>query len=328
MNPFIHLDEPQFKNIPSQKETDHFETTVYNRFCLIPSFGSYEEAINYYSSCDPDDLGYAYEKAFMEWCSKALPSNWSSDVDVKTFCKEKERDLTDKLNKVVVEHLERTGGSIVHFPYSGKRKVTSYTSESGQSCDIILDPSQIVVDSNAGFLISAAELNDPIKKQNIYQNRISQAQKKLSHWSRIFTVSAFVFCLSFFGTLLVNRIAEKTNLFFSMLSGQVVITSLSLAMISLVLIITSKRELKNATSTPIRFEPYISTVGFGAHCEYRTYDKTRVIQEAKELHKRYRFRQLWGDSCGRMEEWSKTSHSFEFYRKMEPFIVNGKDYVK
>lgn len=328
MNPFIHLDEPQFKNIPSHKETDRFEAEVYDRFLLFQSLGSYEEAINHYSSCDPDDLGYAYEKAFVEWCSKALPSNWSSNVDLKAFCKEREQALTEELNKVVAEHLERTSGSVVHFPYSGKRKVSSYTSEFGQSCDIILDPAQIMVDINAGRLIAAAELNDPAKKKSIYQNRISHVQKKLIRWSRILTISALIFCISFFGTLLINHIVEETNLFFTMLAGQVVVSSLSIVLISLILFILSKRDLRDATRAPINFEPYVATIGFGAHRDYKVYDKTQVIQETKELHKRYRFRQLWGDACGRAEEWSKSSRSSEFYRKMEPFIVNGKDYVK
>lgn len=366
MQPFIKLEEPILKNLPTKEEAKRFEDYMRARVTLSNSYNSNFNGSGYFLHDDPDDLALVFEKALDKWCKANRTISMRDTVEVTTdadgnvinedyvdvellsdACKDLERHVKDVLSRTVKEHLERTGGKIGHFPYSGERTLLAFKDDdTGRIYTVKLDPFKLDwTGVNIGALIETAEANGSAKSSSAGYSSVPSGSYRIEKSSRkkkkkkdpikrratVLAVSLAIFIVTFLGALIINALPQEPDLLFLMAVSQVISTSLTVAFVSLIMLIKAvidkKQRYKNYYYDPFvndGFRTQIVKTGFGMYSDFQSYNKDRFESEVKEMHKYYRFMQLWSDTSGRSHNWIKGN---DFYEKIAPFVVNGKDYI-
>lgn len=316
MKPFIKLQTPTFKNIPDKEETRRFEEKMDKSVHLLDHLGA-----GYFGSFDqedPDDLAQVVENAL-----KARYEGWDHITyevgdDPKGI---EEKEIIESISDRVRQHLERTGGNIGHFPYSGERLITSLTDEdTDKRVDIRFDP----------FKLYWAKANRPgvhtAMRENSPENNpvIIPAVKKPANYRplTLFAILALVVT-----TVLYFIVKPMDNVWLLLFVSYLLIASAGGTIASLILLITSeikRKQIENAPPPrPIepKFKEVFYTSGFGANREVTIYNEYVFAEEVQELHNYYTFLKLWSENTGRKLPSDTESWISDFYKNIEPFVI-------
>lgn len=340
MKPFITLEEPLLSNIPSKEETEQFELYMQIEIAVSNFSDELPDIDGYFKSKEnaQNDLAYAYEKALNKWLkeNQTLHISYSSNADEQDIhrvmqieCDKMEKSVQTLLGQTIRDHLRRTGGNIGHFPYSKERELLQFKSNFDKVFVVKLKPFEYETGIYKDFLIETAELNSPAAKKEIMEEilRISeQIKNKVVLRIMTFLISTVLCLLTGLLCLKTYEISEDIFLIFSILkaifsiSGFVSVISIPL------LIMALKEHRKDRKSRPswddVRnyFVKNSKDIYISGKKHYLSYDnKHSFAEDAAQLHKYYRFNQIWADTCG-LDHGCNTEK--KFYESIAPFVIN------
>lgn len=347
VQPFIKLDTPAYKNVPDKSETQGFERYMEERVKLKESLGGWHIGQNYFPRKDPDDLAQVFEEALERSCAKRTKLVARSTVgrvvsptgklleegyvQIETgddAAKEMESDICRELGAVIRDHLKRTNGNIGHFPYSGERVIKRFADdESNETYCVHLDPFSIYWADAILYAVEETAATNTSRKtaDNKKKPRDRTRKRKIT-----FLVSTLVFMITALITYVENRFSPSTDpVFLSLVTNLLSVSSL-VSLVSLILLLKDafSKRAKTTDDDFFRdrdgFTTHFAKVGFGVNAKYETYDKGRFTREVKELHEYFSFLQLWSENTGRELPPQIRLKIIDFYRAVEPFIIDGK----
>ena len=348
MKPFIKLEPANFKNIPTQEETQKFESYMKQIEISNQFLGHFRSGIGYFSEEDKDDLAYAFEAALDKWYKKqngviytsatkesvydadgnVTDSYYTEAESIRSACEKKEKELRSLLADTIRDHLKRTGGNIGHFPYSGERVLMSFEDDIliNETVQIKLDPFDIYWPNAYIFAIEeTAEYN----RERINVKPLATQNERIKKHFTTFGISVAIFLIACF---ILNTFYQIT--FYDLITH---IRTVS-AIVGIVSFIKFSRELIDKyyyhyDSTPKRcdkdgFYPTFVNLGHGPNSKYVTYTKDRFVCEIEELHNYYQFQQIWSNLTGYYISAYNQDKRNNVYKVIEPFVINGKDYIQ
>ncbi len=340
MKPFITLEEPLLSNIPSKEETEHFELYMQVEITVSKLGDELLDIDDYFKFKEnaQNDLAYAYEKALNKWLkeNQTLHISHSSNADEQDIhrfmqieCDKMEKSVQTVLGKTIRDHLRRTGGNIGHFPFSQERELLHFKSDFDKEFVVKLKPFEYETGIYEDFLIETAELNSPAAKKEIMEqiSRTSEQKKnKVIRRLKTFLISTALCFLTCLLCLKTYEISEDIFLIFSILKA-IFSTSGFVSVITIPLLIMALKEhRKDRKSIPswddvrnyfIKNSKYIYVSG---KKHYLSYDnKHSFAEDVAQLHKYYRFNQIWADAYGSNRDCNTEK---KFYESIAPFVIN------
>lgn len=347
MKPFVRLIEPEFKNIPSIAENMNYESVMQKCIQDYNSIEAYFDGSLYFVEEDPDDLAYVFEKELKKWRDENGKINLSYTMEVvkdhndrvideycvdvellQSACQDLERHLLDHMNRVIRNHLERTGGKIGHFPCRSERYILTYKDDDGSFYHVKFNPEDLYWCKANGYELEKIALYNtpgtsesgvitPEELEEKKQNRRNRYLKSIKKRATIFGISAAIFLITFFGTLLRNKIFGQAELSSLLFISNIICISLTVAIINIVLILKAWREMNDMDA----FDSVKLNTEFWTDIGLE-YNKQSFRTDMIEYHKFLRFWQLWDERTCRTSTWIK-----EFYKTVAPFVVNGEQYI-
>ena len=339
MNPFITLEEPLLKNIPSKEETESFEVYMHLEIMLRKLNDGSSNIDKYFKLNEnaQNDLAYVYEKALNKWLieNQTLHISHGSNADEQDIhrlmqfeCSKMEESVQTVLGKTIRDHLRRTGGNIGHFPFSQERELLHFKSDFDKVFVVKLKPFEYETGIYEDFLIETAELNSPAAKKEIMESILrtnEQIKNKVIRRLKTFLISTalcFLTCLLCFKTYEI----ESIFLIFSILKATFSLSGF-ISVISIPFLIMALREYrKDCNTIPswdfvrdffVKNSKYIYVSG---KKHYLSYDnKHSFAEDVAQLHKYYRFNQIWADACGSNRDCNTEK---KFYESIAPFVIN------
>lgn len=340
MNPFITLEEPLLNNIPSKEETENFEVYMHLEIMLRKLNDASSNIDRYFKLNEnaQNDLAYAYEKALNKWLkeNQTLHISHSSSADKEVIhrlmqfeCDKMEESVQTVLGKTIRDHLRRTGGNIGHFPFSQERELLHFKSDFDKEFVVKLKPFEYETGIYEDFLIETAELNSPAAKKEIMEeiSRSSeQIKNKVIRRLKTFLISTALCFLTCLLCLKTYEISESIFFIFSILKATFSLSGF-VSVISIPFLIMALKEYRKDRNTIpswdfvrdffVKNSKYIYVSG---KKQYLSYDnKHSFAEDVAQLHKYYRFNQIWADACG-LDDGSNTKK--KFYESIAPFVIN------
>lgn len=340
MKPFITLAEPLLSNIPSKEETEQFELYMQREIAVSKFIDKLPNIDNYFKFNEnaQNDLAYAYEKALNKWIeeNEELRIFHSSNADkeeihrvIQVECDRKEKSIHTLLGQTIRDHLRRTGGNIGHFPYSKERELLRFKSDFDKVFVVKLKPFEYETGIYEDFLIETAELNSPAAKKEIMESILrssEQIKNKVVLRTMTFLISTVLCFLTGLICLKTYEISEDIFLIFSILKAIFSISGFVSVITIPLLIMALKEHRKDRKSIPswddvrnyfIKNSKDIYISGNKHHLSYD--NKHSLAEDAAQLHKYYRFNQIWADTCG-LDHGCNTEK--KFYESIAPFVIN------
>lgn len=340
MQPFITLEEPLLRNIPSKEETERFELYMQTEIAVAKHSDKLPDIDVYFKSKEnaQNDLAYAYEKALNKWLkeNQTLHITHSRNADeqhihrlMQIECDRMEKAVQKLLGQTIRDHLRRTDGNIGHFPYSKERELMRFKSDYGKMFVVKLKPFEYETGIYEDFLIETAELNGPAAKKQIMEEILrtsEQIKNKVVRRTKTFLISTALCLLTCLLCLKTYERSEDIFLIFSILkaifsgSGFVAVISIPF------LIMALKEHRKDRRSIPswedvrdyfVKNSKDIYISGKKHDLSYN--NKHSFAEDAAQLHKYYRFNQSWADTCG-VDHGSSTEK--KFYESIAPFVID------
>ena len=350
---FIKLEEPYLTDIPSEEESKRFENYMRENVALHGKSGAVFNGCRYFENKEENDIAYIIENELIDWsyehhsvyydgiyvCITDIMGNIVSRVyDVNGALEDLfftwEYELTQKINKLVGEHIKRTG-KIGHFPFSEKRILLSYRQSNGVRCSVVFDPENLGPDNiDQLSLEKSAAANDFEKKAADKLKRQKIAEREMKTRFTVFVVSAVAFIIICLLTAIVNKSSDGSSLGLSLIAAGIIPISIPAAVISLAGYFRSRTALENIRKENvdklkiIDVEEYeFQLYRIGTHnTVHKYYTRDVLRREVRELYKYFRFRQLWAERAGLENPWPETID--DFIKKMEQFIINSDDFKK
>ena len=348
--PFIRLEEPHLKNLPSPEKTKRYEDYMRLHVPLSNATGTFFDASTFFLPSERNDLAFVFESALTTWVTEnkgtvhmtytrritydskghIIDDDGDDIVTLHEFCQDYEKRARATLSKVIQDHLNRTGGSIGLFPYSGERVLMTFLDEdTGQSESVKLDPFSLYWPNVIIYALQeTADLNNPAMKKPV--NPKHTLAYRIQKRSKIFKFSAASALISF----VIMRLIEILNFSPPLLVIDLFGTSFIVSIVSLFLLLRSlleKRQIRERKkSDPFiqdGFETHFASIGFGCNATHEIYDKRRFEQEVKELHQYFRFIEIWSDTTGREIDFLRKLNFRNFYESVAPFVINGDKYI-
>ena len=342
MLPFLRLNTPKYKNVPSKEQSRAFEAYMDQRVRLAESTGSCCIGQSFFKETDPDDLAQVFETALERCCDKygrltkyfsqnvtVTPSpdgtakyEYSDDYEsIETYEDDRvrvERKIAFEMAQVIREHLTRTGGKIGHFPYGGKRVVKRFTdAEAKEEYLVHLEPFSLYwPDANRMAIDETADLNAkpiPVKAPSLFHTPRKTAG--------LCFASAAVFFASLLLLWLINRVFSAANLLLLMLGINLMFASGLFAAYCLFRLVKGFLYGFDCEFEDLFREDFRVHHANIGNFHFQSYDKDRFSKEVQELHEYYQFLQLWADSIGKPLPAEPALEKLRFYRKIDPFVI-------
>lgn len=363
MIPFITIEEPQYKNLPTQEETKRFEAYMRTHVTASNRLGTHFDGSRYFLKDDPDDLALAFEKALSQWCSKHRGNIYSYStkevvtnakgkvideyyVDVELIsevCERLEKDVIYTLNKVIREHLDRTDGKIGHFPYSGERVLMTLQDEFGDIGQVKLNPMRLNwTGINFYVLEEVADFNTPGKSNTVYYPTSTRAKKRPSGRKKTkkdpirsrkttIGVSAAIFAITFLVTMIAKSLFGIESFGVLMLISDVLFISAAVAVVNLFLLIKALRDQNN----PDTFDYFNPNPHAGRYFMSHSVKTSLVGPEQYETYDKQRFERDVKEEYKYLEFkqlWTDACGGEDyrevkkaFFDRYSPFIINKND---
>lgn len=246
-------------------------------------------------------------------------------------CKKKEDELKSLLANTVRDHLNRTDGNIGHFPYSGERVLISFKeSFTNEIVQIKLDPFDVFWPNAYIFAIEqTAEYN----RERFNSKPPETQNERIKKHFTTFSISLAIFLIAW---LLLSIFY---NIYFRDLIFHIRTISAIVAIVSFVKFAREFIDKKYyhydgewIKHSYLYYKDgfYTTSVklGHGCNSNYASYTKGRFQREIEELHNYYQFQQVWSDLTGRHISAYNQNKRNAVYKLIEPFVINGKDYIQ